>query len=120
MLGAPAHESGLPFGSHRSLKLAADRLAEKYEGPTISDGFVPTQQFHADFHHDIMDEDELHGVGNRFVVLLGGCLPCLADHCAWVGHCHPVPAVPQWAAFGFALTWRGGRTKNPLRRETSP
>ena len=56
---ALAQDRGWPFGSHRSLKIAADRLAEQYDDPGISDGFLAAQQFHANFYHDFMEEDDL-------------------------------------------------------------
>ncbi len=56
---ALAQQRDWPFGSHRSLKIAADRLAEEYNDPGISDGFLSAQQFHANFCHDFMEVDDL-------------------------------------------------------------
>ena len=66
MWGAAAHavmalaqQRGWQFGSHRALKIAADRLAEEYGDPAISDGFLAAQQFHANACHDFMEADDL-------------------------------------------------------------
>ena len=77
MWGAAAHvvmalaqQRGWQFGSHRALKVAADRLAEEYDDPTIGDGFMAAQQFHDNFYHDFMEEDDLRrgrGSVHRFV-----------------------------------------------------
>lgn len=85
MWGAAAHvvmalaqQRGWQFGSHRALKVAADRLAEEYDDPTISDGFLVAQQFHANFYHDFMEEDDLrrgresvHRFVSRMLALAG-------------------------------------------------
>ena len=56
---AMAQQRGWQFGSHRALKIAADRLAEEYDDMALSDGFVAAQQFHANFYHDFMEDDDL-------------------------------------------------------------
>ena len=56
---AMAQQRGWQFGSHNALKIAADRLAEEYEDATLLDGFVAAQQFHANFNHDFMEDDDL-------------------------------------------------------------
>ena len=56
---AVAQQRGWPFGSHRALKLAADRLAAEHDDPALRSGFVAAQQFHANFHHDFMEHDDL-------------------------------------------------------------
>ena len=56
---AMAQQRGWQFGSHRALKIAADRLAEEYDDTSISDGFLSAQQFHANFYHDFMEDDDL-------------------------------------------------------------
>ena len=56
---AVAQQRGWPFGSHRMLKLAADRLAAEHDDPALRSGFVAAQQFHANFYHDFMEHDDL-------------------------------------------------------------
>ena len=85
MWGAAAHavmalaqQRGWNFGSHRALKIAADRLAEEYDDTAIRDGFLAAQQFHANFYHDFMEADDLrrgresvHGFIARMLALPG-------------------------------------------------
>ena len=56
---AVAQQRDWPFGSHRMLKLAADRLAEENDDPALRSGFLAAQQFHANFYHDFMEHDDL-------------------------------------------------------------
>ena len=56
---AMAQQLGWQFGSHRALKTAADRLAEEYDDTALADGFFAAQQFHANFYHDFMEDDDL-------------------------------------------------------------
>ena len=56
---AVAQQRGWPYGSHRALKMAADRLAREYDDPALRFGFVAAQQFHANFYHGFMEDDDL-------------------------------------------------------------
>ena len=58
------------FAKHRHLKVAADRLAREYNDPTLEAGFFAAQQFHANFHHDFMEDDDIargYAIVHRFV-----------------------------------------------------
>ena len=68
---AMAQQRGWQFGSHRALKIAADRLADEYNDTALTDGFLAAQQFHANFYHDFMEDDDLErgrSSVRRFVV----------------------------------------------------
>ena len=54
-----AQQRGWPFGKHAHIKAAADRLASEYDDPSLTSGFTVAQQFHANFYHDFMEEDDL-------------------------------------------------------------
>ena len=56
---ALASQRGWPFGSHRHLKAGADRLAGEYADFSLQSGFAAAQQFHANFYHNFMEEDDL-------------------------------------------------------------
>ncbi len=58
---AVAQQRGWPYGSHRALKMAADRLAREYDDPTLRLGFVAAEKFHANFYHGFMEDFELDG-----------------------------------------------------------
>ena len=56
---AVAKEKGRPSGSHFALKAAADKLAEDRNDPALESGFFAAQQFHANFYHGFMEEDDI-------------------------------------------------------------
>ena len=47
-----------PHESHRSLKNAAERIAEEYEDPLIAGYFSVAEKFHRHFYHDSMEDWE--------------------------------------------------------------
>ncbi len=57
---AVAQQRGWPMGSHRQLKIAADRLAAEYDDQSISAGFALAEKFHANFYHGFMEDWEFH------------------------------------------------------------
>ena len=56
---AVAKEKGWPSGSHYALKAAADKLAENRNDPALESGFFAAQQFHANFYHGFMEDDDI-------------------------------------------------------------
>ena len=69
---AAAQQRGWPMGSHRQMKIAADRLAAEYDDQSISAGFALAEKFHANFYHGFMedweirpDRDIVHGFVTR-------------------------------------------------------
>ena len=56
---AAAQERGWPMGSHRQLKIAADRLAAEYGDQGIRAGFALAEKFHANFYHGFMEDWEI-------------------------------------------------------------
>ena len=54
-----AQRQGLPYGTHHALKTAADQLAKRRSDPSLETGFFAAQQFHANFHHDFMEDDDI-------------------------------------------------------------
>ena len=56
---AVAKEKGWPSGSHYAFKAAADKLAEDRDDPALESGFFAAQQFHANFCHGFMEEDDI-------------------------------------------------------------
>ena len=66
MWGAAAHavmmvsqKRGWPYGSHRHLKEAADRMVRETGDNTLRGGFFAAQQFHANFYHGFMEGDDI-------------------------------------------------------------
>ena len=66
MWGAAAHavmtvarDRGWPHGSHRHLKSAADRIIEDIDDPVLGGDFMAAQQFHANFYHGFMEDDDI-------------------------------------------------------------
>ena len=53
-----AQEREWPHESHRSLKNAADRIAEEYDVPLIAGSFSVAHTFHRRFYHDSMEDWE--------------------------------------------------------------
>ena len=58
---AVAQQRGWPYGSHRALKMAADRLAEEHDDLALRSGFGLAEKFHANFYHGFMEDFELDG-----------------------------------------------------------
>ncbi len=63
---AVAQERGWPFGDHRSLNMAAQRLTEETGDPAFEDGFSVAEKLHANFYHRFMDDLQLQA-GRRGV-----------------------------------------------------
>ena len=53
-----AQEREWPHESHRSLKNAAERIAEEYDDPLIACYFSVAEKFHRHFYHDSMEDWE--------------------------------------------------------------
>ena len=65
-----AQERGWPYGSHRHLKAAADRMVREIGNEALESGFSVAQQFHANFYHRFMEDDDIargRRVVRRFV-----------------------------------------------------
>ena len=56
---AVAKSRGWDSGKHNHLKAAVMRLARDLDDQTIRAGFVAAQQFHANFYHGFMEEDDI-------------------------------------------------------------
>ena len=56
---AAAQQHGWPYGSHRAMKTAADRMGEIYNDSSLSNGFGLAEKFHANFYHDFMEDYQL-------------------------------------------------------------
>ena len=56
---AVAKERGWPSGTNYALKTAADKLAEDRNDPALESGFFAAQQFHANFYHGFMEDDDI-------------------------------------------------------------
>ena len=64
--GAAAHavmvvsqERGWAYGTHRRLKAAADRIAREIGDDTLAGDFMAAQQFHANYYHGFMEDDDI-------------------------------------------------------------
>ncbi len=69
-LMAVAIQRGWDFGKHSALKVAADRLANELGDSNLLGEFLAAQQFHANFYHDFMEDDDVargRPVVHRFV-----------------------------------------------------
>ena len=53
-----AQEREWPHESRRSLKNAAERIAQEYDDPLIAANFAIAEKFHVYFHHGIMEDWE--------------------------------------------------------------
>ena len=53
-----AQEREWPHESHRSLKNAAERIAEEYDDPLIAGYFSVAEKFHRHFYHDSTEDWE--------------------------------------------------------------
>ena len=75
---AVAVQLNWPCRTHRSLKLAVDRLASEFQDDLLRGGFAIAEKFHKNFYHDEMedyevavDRPEVHRFVNRMLGLLG-------------------------------------------------
>ena len=56
---AVAQERGWKYGSHRDLKIAAERIATEEKEPLLSAQFATAEKVHANFYHLFMEDYEL-------------------------------------------------------------
>ena len=56
---AVAQQRGWRFGDHRSLKAAANRLADELREPVLASNFSVAEKFHGNFYHDFMQDFEI-------------------------------------------------------------
>ena len=74
---AAAQQRGWPYGNHRDLKNAAQRIAVAYNNPLIRSDFAVAEKFHINFYHGFMDDFEVESdrtVVREFVGLMLGIL----------------------------------------------
>ena len=55
---AVAMQRGWDFGKYSARKAAVNRLAAEYGEPNLREEFFAAQQFHANFYHDFMEDDD--------------------------------------------------------------
>ena len=70
---AAAQQRGWPMGSHRQLKVAADKLAAESGDQSIRAGFALAEKFHANFYHGFMEDWEIRpdrDIVHEFVICL--------------------------------------------------
>ena len=74
---AVAVQRNWPCRTHRTLKLAVDRLATEYRDDLLRGGFAIAEKFHKNFYHDEMEDyeiavdcPEVHRFVNRMMSLL--------------------------------------------------
>ena len=53
-----AQQKGWDFGDHRALKIAARRLADEHDDPSLELAFGVAEKFHANFYHKFMQDYE--------------------------------------------------------------
>lgn len=63
---AAAKQRGWQYRNHRATKNATIRLADAYDDPFLSAGFVAAEKFHKNFFHDEMEDYEI--VADRPIV----------------------------------------------------
>lgn len=63
---AAAKQRDWPYRSHRATKNAVIQLADEYDDPFLSAGFIAAEKFHKNFFHDEMEDYEI--VADRPVV----------------------------------------------------
>ena len=56
---AVAQERGWEFGKHNHLKAPVMRLSSELDDKFLQAGFSVAQQFHANFYHGFMEEDDI-------------------------------------------------------------
>ena len=70
---AAAQQRGWAYRSHRATKNATIRLADEYDEPFLSAGFLAAEKFHKNFFHDEMEDYEIAAdrpIVHRFVTRL--------------------------------------------------
>ncbi len=55
---AVARQRGWPHGKHGNLRTIVRRLYQETGDEVIRGGFVAAQQFHSNFYHDFMEDDQ--------------------------------------------------------------
>jgi len=58
-VAAVAQERGWDFGKHGAIRSAVRRLADEREDAMLDAGFLAARQFHANFSHGFMLEDDI-------------------------------------------------------------
>ena len=58
-IAAVAQERGWDFGKHGAIRSAVRRLADEREDAMLDAGFLAARQFHANFSHGFMLEDDI-------------------------------------------------------------
>ncbi len=69
-IAAVAQERGWDFGKHGAIRAAVRRLADEREDAMLDAGFLAARQFHANFSHGFMLDDDIERgrvVVRRFV-----------------------------------------------------
>ena len=56
---AVAMQRGQDCGTHRKMVSAARQIADELDDYALRAGFVAARQFHANFYHGFLDDDEL-------------------------------------------------------------
>ncbi len=56
---AAAVQRDWPCRTHRSLKLAVDRLADEFGDSSLRGAFAAAEKFHSNFYHDEMEDFEV-------------------------------------------------------------
>ena len=56
---AVAQQRGWEFGKHNHLKATVMRLSGELDDKSLQAGFSVAQQFHANFYHGFMEEDDI-------------------------------------------------------------
>ena len=54
-----SRQRGWAYHSHRANKNAATRLADEYNDPFLSAGFIAAERFHIHFHHGDMEDYQI-------------------------------------------------------------
>lgn len=54
-----AQERGWGYGNHNALKIAVGKLIAEHDAPELRGGFAAAQQFHANFYHGFMEDDDV-------------------------------------------------------------
>ena len=59
MTVAVAQDRGWDHGNHNALKIAVGKLIVEHDAPELRGGFAAAQQFHANFYHGFMEDDDV-------------------------------------------------------------
>ncbi len=54
-----AQERSWDYGNHNALKIAVGNLIAEHDAPELRGGFAAAQQFHANFYHGFMEDDDV-------------------------------------------------------------